>query len=285
MSFTRPQYITMSFAQDGDKTPIGDTPSLVQPSQPLGFPVLYSTPLDDGGKPIDRKQFNGIMNLYSQFILWNNVGGTYGWNAGIATTGYPLGAVIWYNNQPILSNIANNKVEPTDSTVSTSTTATDWYYILPQNATELNVQQGTDNNRLYVNSHQFINTRATQTQVGTTQLSTQTQVNKGTDNTTAVTPSALINASWISKLNDVTDKDSVEYPVGSVILLYGVGDPGRNSQITVWHGAYSSPSASGYTNYNMGTVPLNGTWLASGAGFNKYGSPNDQFTILARRVA
>jgi hypothetical protein len=139
MSFTQPQYITMSFAQDGDKAPIGDTPSLLQPSQPLGFPVLYSTPLDDGGEPITRAQFNGIMNLYSQFILWNNVGGTYSWNADIATTGYPLGAVIWYNNAQIRSTVANNTTEPSPSTVSVG--ETDWVYVAP--FSEYQVPTGT----------------------------------------------------------------------------------------------------------------------------------------------
>jgi len=129
MSFTQPQYITMAFAQDGDKTPIGDTPSLTQPSQPIGFPVIYSTPIADDGKPITRVQFNGIMNLYSQFILWNNVGGTYSWNADIAATGYPLGAVIWYNNTQIRSAISSNATEPSPATVSAQ--GTDWVYVAP----------------------------------------------------------------------------------------------------------------------------------------------------------
>jgi len=137
MSFTQPDYIKIAFAQDGDKSPIGNTPSILDPSQPLGFPEIYETPLDDGGEPITREQFNGIINLYSEFILWNNVGGCYEWNADIATIGYPLNARIWYNGDLIRSTIPNNTTEPSSSTVSVQ--GTDWVYVAPSVAYQLPV--------------------------------------------------------------------------------------------------------------------------------------------------
>lgn len=64
-------------------------------SQREGFGVVNSQPLTQGGIPPFRQDFNGIFNLFSQFLLWYQQGGIMKYNAALD---YEVGNEIVYQN-------------------------------------------------------------------------------------------------------------------------------------------------------------------------------------------
>ena len=64
-------------------------------SQQEGFGVVNSQPLTQGGIPPFRQDFNGIFNLFSQFLLWYQQGGIMKYNAALD---YEVGNEIVYQN-------------------------------------------------------------------------------------------------------------------------------------------------------------------------------------------
>jgi hypothetical protein len=72
-----------------------------------GFPPLTFLPLTAGGVPPFGADFNGILNMITQTVLWVQSGGKFGYNAAFQTAvgGYPKGAVLlrgdlsgfWFN--------------------------------------------------------------------------------------------------------------------------------------------------------------------------------------------
>lgn len=79
----KPQIITTPICYNGDKraipksTPLGSN----QLSFESGFPVLTSTPLNAGGLPPDRLDFNAALNLLSTFIYYMQSGNQFVWDA------------------------------------------------------------------------------------------------------------------------------------------------------------------------------------------------------------
>ena len=79
----KPQIITSPICYNGDKraipesTPLGSN----QLSFESGFPVLTSTPLNAGGLPPDRLDFNAALNLLSTFIYYMQSGNQFVWDA------------------------------------------------------------------------------------------------------------------------------------------------------------------------------------------------------------
>ncbi len=61
-----------------------------------GFPPLTFTPIASGGVPPAGADFNGILNLLSANLQWENAGGYYTYNAAFSTAigGYPKGATL-----------------------------------------------------------------------------------------------------------------------------------------------------------------------------------------------
>lgn len=93
---TYPAVMPRPFASDGDKTNIPDTTAAPgRASLTEGFPVLTQTPVTAGGVPPSRLDFNGILNLLSQFAVWQQSGGMYVWSAELD---FPASALIWHNN-------------------------------------------------------------------------------------------------------------------------------------------------------------------------------------------
>jgi hypothetical protein len=111
--FTKPTAITIPFCNSGNKIAPPNTSSTVA-SQELGFPVIQSTPLGSGGLPVDRTQTNGVINEYSQFSLWNSVGGQWTFDPIVAAAGgYNAGAILWCasNSSYQLSLVDNNTAD------------------------------------------------------------------------------------------------------------------------------------------------------------------------------
>lgn len=88
-------------------------------SQQEGFGVVNSQPLTQGGIPPFRQDFNGIFNLFSQFLLWYQQGGIMKYNAALD---YEVGNEIVYQNNKYRCIQANGPA----STVKAPTDAAYW---------------------------------------------------------------------------------------------------------------------------------------------------------------
>ncbi|AFU62318.1 putative tail fiber protein [Acinetobacter phage phiAC-1] len=114
---TNPTLVTTPFAENGDKNiipqSIGAEPQ--NATQDEGFPEVTQTPISAGGIPPERKDINGVFNLYGQHIVHLNKGLPYEFDAAFATKigGYPLHARIMLSNGDIVVNTtANNTINP-----------------------------------------------------------------------------------------------------------------------------------------------------------------------------
>ena len=115
-TLTLPQVLVQPFAADGDKNTIpNDATGTQNASLEEGFPEVTEKSIATGGIPPVRKDFNGAINLMSQFYFFEQNGGTYTFNQNVsdAIGGYPLNAVLWYfgsdgTKTQVVSNIANN---------------------------------------------------------------------------------------------------------------------------------------------------------------------------------
>lgn len=98
-SLTMPQILSGAFAYNGEKNTIPEEPTgSFLASIQEGFPPITMMPKKNGGQPPEGKDFNGILNLVSQFYFFTQNGGTYTFNQSVsdAIGGYPEGARLWY---------------------------------------------------------------------------------------------------------------------------------------------------------------------------------------------
>ena len=113
---TKPQVLKQPFAAQGDKNIIPNEPTGTQnASLQEGFPEITQQKIAEGGIPPVRKDFNGALNLMSQFYYFTQNGGTYTYEPEVANNlgGYPENAVLWYFGKDgtkglVISNIGNN---------------------------------------------------------------------------------------------------------------------------------------------------------------------------------
>lgn len=120
MASNYPLYrITYTFAQNGNKKIPPATASAAGTgrfSQAKGFDQINSKPLNQGGIPPYREDFNGAFYLLSSFLRWYQQGGIMRYDA---TLDYELDNEIYYNGNKyrcIQANGASTTVKaPTDS--------------------------------------------------------------------------------------------------------------------------------------------------------------------------
>lgn len=97
MSTPYPDPIIKPFSNTGDNAapPLG--PISTAANQETGFPILESTPLNAGGIPVTREEFNGALNFYTKQILALASGWTPTFNQAVSDEqgGYPLGAILY----------------------------------------------------------------------------------------------------------------------------------------------------------------------------------------------
>lgn len=93
----RPDYMPQPFANSGEKNVIPNSGGEVlgNASYASGFPRITETPIELGGVPPQRKDFNGILNALSLFAFYAQSGGVYEYSA---TANYTKPAVVIYNN-------------------------------------------------------------------------------------------------------------------------------------------------------------------------------------------
>ena len=78
----QPEPLPGPFAYNGDKNDIPDaSASLGAASYQQGFPPITQLPVNAGGIPPQRNDFNGILNALSQHTFWQQSGGMYAWSA------------------------------------------------------------------------------------------------------------------------------------------------------------------------------------------------------------
>ena len=89
-----------------------------------GWGIITSTPVDDGGVPPNRLDFNGLGYLATAVAYFLQNGGFYTFDSTVSAQigGYPQGAVLWYVNggvpqYMVVSLVANNTTSDlTDTT-------------------------------------------------------------------------------------------------------------------------------------------------------------------------
>ena len=112
-----PQVLEQPFAAQGDKNTIPNAATGTnKASLQEGFPPITGQPINQGGIPPERADFNGAMNLNSQFYFafQNGWWPTFSQEVSDAIGGYPQGAVLWLFDMankvytPLLSLVGNN---------------------------------------------------------------------------------------------------------------------------------------------------------------------------------
>ena len=93
---TQPLLMSVPFANAGAKNPIPqNTTSLGKASLTNGFPTETSMPIDDGGVPPQRADFNGMLYWLSTFAMFQQSGGKFTYSAELF---YDPPSIIFYNN-------------------------------------------------------------------------------------------------------------------------------------------------------------------------------------------
>ena len=93
----QPAFLPSAFAALGDKNiiPASNDGTGGLASMALGFPPITQQPLAEGGLPPQRGDFNGIFNLITQFLMYMQAGGVFGY---AETIDYQPPSVIWADN-------------------------------------------------------------------------------------------------------------------------------------------------------------------------------------------
>ena len=111
-----PDLIPEPFAQSGDKNPIPLERAIADPvyraSWKAGFPPDTRLPKDVGGEAPDGLDFNGVLNIISQAVVFLQKGNAYQFDAIMAP--YPIGALVRSNDNltTYQSTVPNNSNNP-----------------------------------------------------------------------------------------------------------------------------------------------------------------------------
>ena len=94
----QPAILSGAFAAEGDKNtiPANNDGLSGLASIAKGFPPITQVSLAHGGQPPQRQDFNGIFNLFSQFLLYAQNGGVYAYNN---TLDYQPPCIISYDGE------------------------------------------------------------------------------------------------------------------------------------------------------------------------------------------
>ena len=111
-----PDLIPEPFAQSGDKNPIPLERAIADPiyraSWKAGFPPDTRLPKDVGGEAPDGLDFNGVLNILSQAVVFLQKGNAYQFDASLAP--YPIGALVRSNDNltTYQSTVVSNSNNP-----------------------------------------------------------------------------------------------------------------------------------------------------------------------------
>ena len=124
----QPAILSGAFAAEGDKNtiPANNDGLSGLASIAKGFPPITQVPLAQGGQPPQRQDFNGIFNLFSQFLLFAQNGGVYEYNN---TLDYQPPCIISYDGE-FYSCVAENGPS-TSAGVQPVSNTTYWKKLIP----------------------------------------------------------------------------------------------------------------------------------------------------------
>ena len=111
-----PDLIPEPFAQSGDKNTIPLERAIADPvyraSWKAGFPPDTRLPKDVGGEAPDGLDFNGVLNILSQAVVFLQKGNAYQFDVSMAP--YPIGALVRSNDNltTYQSTVPNNSNNP-----------------------------------------------------------------------------------------------------------------------------------------------------------------------------
>ena len=133
MLVNQPAILSGAFAAEGDKNtiPANNDGLSGLASIAKGFPPITQVPLAQGGQPPQRQDFNGIFNLFSQFLLYAQNGGVYAYNN---TLDYQPPCIISYGGE-FYSCLQENGPS-TSAGVQAPTVATYWEKVIVNSALE-----------------------------------------------------------------------------------------------------------------------------------------------------
>lgn len=111
---TQPSLMSIPFAKNGAKATIPvSTTEFGIASLSQGFPTETQLPLEDGGIPPRRIDFNGALNWLSMFAIFQQAGGMFSWSAQVD---YDPPSIIYHDGDLwwcLQSNgISTNVIEP-----------------------------------------------------------------------------------------------------------------------------------------------------------------------------
>ena len=115
-----PKLIATPFAENGTRNDIPEA-GADQPQKATmsgGWGVITQTPINEGGIPPERADFNGLGHLTTSHLAFLNRGQWYGYDANLAgqVGGYPLHARLQLDNGDIVqSTIPNNTNDPNNN--------------------------------------------------------------------------------------------------------------------------------------------------------------------------
>ncbi len=94
MSLKYPSNIPVAFASSGDKTVIPFTDNLTSggASFEYGFPPITQLPISAGGIAPKRNDFNGIFNIITEHLIYNQSGSPVIWNENLD---YPINSKVF----------------------------------------------------------------------------------------------------------------------------------------------------------------------------------------------
>ena len=215
MLVNQPAILPSAFAAEGDKNtiPANNDGLSGLASIAKGFPQITQVPLAQGGQPPQRQDFNGIFNLFSQFLLYAQNGGVYAYNN---TLDYQPPCIISYDGE-FYSCLQENGPS-TSAGVQAPSIATYWEKVIV-NSELLDVlddyaTKSDLNLKANIESPTFTGTPKAptpsssdnSTRIATTAfvqsaldaeipaIATTQQLQAGIDNTTIVTPAGLTTA-------------------------------------------------------------------------------------------
>lgn len=286
-----PDLIPEPFAQSGDKNPIPLERAISDPiyraSWKAGFPPDTRLPKDVGGEAPDGLDFNGVLNIISQAVVFLQKGNAYQFDASLAP--YPIGALVRSNDNltTYQSTVVSNSNNP-NSNMSGWRVYNGSGFIVDNLTTNdgtkaLSAKQGKvlQDNKLEENkvgaangvASLDANTKvpvsqlpaATISDAGVLRFATATEVTNQTNVSAAVTPSGAATIAQSTDLGvgqawqDVTGNRSagVAYTNSTgrpIMVIVSVNDSGVVSPITVVVGGVTIINVEDFG--SRGTIPI-----------------------------
>lgn len=207
-----------------------------QLSYESGFPLLTSTPIQAGGIPPDRLDFNAALNLLSTFIYYMQSGNQFVWNNQLD---YNTGAfVIGSDNAVYFCIQANGATEP--NTVQDPTSSTGYWVKVIDAQGVFNINIIADG---AVSTAKLANSAVTNEKIANNAVN-----NAKISDVAASKVTGLATVATSGSYNDLTNKPTIptNFPPKPV--------KGSGTELGVWRVVNQSTGSGGYK------LPTGGTW-------------------------